>query len=153
LEDLKRFLFCDSAEQQGVIRYTAILLIRLGSLQCRWCGKSGKTSKMKQLQQENGAVVAPRRSWSSWMRERREGWCCFPLPPPRQKRMEQRPRFQVGDDFIGHYILLVGYDPDEDVFYYRDPGFDEELCSMEADLLERARSHSGTDHDTIIIRM
>lgn len=59
----------------------------------------------------------------------------------------------ITDDFIGHYILLVGYDPEDDLFYYRDPGYEDDLCCMDSFTLEQARSHAGTDHDSIIVRL
>lgn len=54
---------------------------------------------------------------------------------------------------MGHYILLIGYDPDKDVFYYRDPGTDAELCVIDGDDLEAARMNDGTDHDVIVARV
>jgi hypothetical protein len=57
------------------------------------------------------------------------------------------------EEFAGHYILFVGYDPDTDGFLYRDPGTMEALCVMDGDEVERARSSPGTDHDVIVVRV
>ncbi|KAI8812718.1 Guanylyl cyclase [Cladochytrium replicatum] len=72
------------------------------------------------------------------------------------RRHHTRPTSKGGDkdeEFVGHYVLLVGYDPEEDIFLYRDPGTTAELCAMSADEMERARCASGTDHDCIVIRV
>ncbi|KAI8801391.1 Guanylylate cyclase-domain-containing protein [Cladochytrium replicatum] len=57
------------------------------------------------------------------------------------------------EEFVGHYVFLVGYDPEEDVFLYREPGTTAELCAMSTDDMEKARCASGTDHDCIVIRV
>ncbi|KAG0308103.1 hypothetical protein BGZ98_008999 [Dissophora globulifera] len=66
------------------------------------------------------------------------------------KSMVQRMR---GFRYIGHFIVLVAYDPTEDIFYYRDPAVLDDLCSISAHDLERARSSSGTDHDCIVVKV
>ncbi|KAF9392860.1 hypothetical protein CPB97_008451 [Podila verticillata] len=58
-----------------------------------------------------------------------------------------------GFRYIGHFIVLVAYDPDEDMFYYRDPAIDDDLCSVTGHDLERARNSSGTDHDCIVVKV
>ncbi|KAF9339201.1 Guanylylate cyclase-domain-containing protein [Linnemannia elongata] len=58
-----------------------------------------------------------------------------------------------GFRYIGHFIVLVAYDANEDMFYYRDPAVNDELCSIAAADLERARNSSGTDHDCIIVKV
>ncbi|KAF9954653.1 hypothetical protein BGZ72_004411, partial [Mortierella alpina] len=52
-----------------------------------------------------------------------------------------------GYRYLGHFITLVAYDPDEDVFYYRDPAVSDDMCSISATDLEHARDSNGTDHD------
>lgn len=54
--------------------------------------------------------------------------------------------------FVGHYILLIGYDCDSDGFLYRDPGTQEPMCIISGKDLELARSSLGTDLDTIIVK-
>ncbi|KAG0261362.1 guanylyl cyclase domain-containing protein 1 [Mortierella polycephala] len=41
----------------------------------------------------------------------------------------------------------LAYDPNTDMFYYRDPAVNDDLCSISASDLDRARNSSGTDHD------
>ncbi|KAF9914195.1 guanylyl cyclase domain-containing protein 1 [Lobosporangium transversale] len=58
-----------------------------------------------------------------------------------------------GFRYIGHFILLVAYEPNTDMFYYRDPAVRDDLCSISASNLERARSSNGTDHDCIVVKV
>ncbi|KAI8587173.1 Guanylyl cyclase [Geranomyces variabilis] len=55
--------------------------------------------------------------------------------------------------FVGHYVLLVGYDARTDRFLYRDPGTAHELCAVDADRLDEARRADGTDCDAIVVRV
>lgn len=58
-----------------------------------------------------------------------------------------------GDDFEGHYILLVGVDVLNDMFYFRDPGSYIDLCYISGEDLEKARNSAGTDHDAIVVKI
>ncbi|PHZ07376.1 uncharacterized protein RHIMIDRAFT_274952 [Rhizopus microsporus ATCC 52813] len=58
-----------------------------------------------------------------------------------------------GYDYLGHFILLIGYDPTEDTFIYRDPAIKDEFCVISADDLNEARQSEGTDHDCIVIKL
>lgn len=53
----------------------------------------------------------------------------------------------------GHFIVLIGFDPNSDCFIYRDPGITEQHCMISMDDFERARRSNGTDEDCIVIRM
>ncbi|KAI9498854.1 Guanylyl cyclase [Zychaea mexicana] len=57
------------------------------------------------------------------------------------------------DDYIGHYIVLIGYDPTEDLFVYRDPANMDDYCTIAADDFDQARQAEGTDHDCIIVKL
>ncbi|KAJ3151973.1 hypothetical protein HDU89_001617 [Geranomyces variabilis] len=59
----------------------------------------------------------------------------------------------AGGGFVGHYVLLVGYDARTDRFLYRDPGTAHELCAVDADRLDEARRADGTDCDAIVVRV
>lgn len=48
---------------------------------------------------------------------------------------------------LGHFIVLIGYDPTEDVFIYRDPAVRDQFCVISADDFDDARQSEGTDHD------
>lgn len=56
-------------------------------------------------------------------------------------------------DFEGHYIVLIGYDRENDMFFFRDPGTDSELCAASGDNLEAAFCCKETDHDMIVVKM
>ncbi|KAG0056369.1 guanylyl cyclase domain-containing protein 1 [Gryganskiella cystojenkinii] len=56
-------------------------------------------------------------------------------------------QWMKGFRYIGHFIVLVAYDPTTDTFYYRDPAIGDDLCSISGLDLEDARNSSGTDHD------
>lgn len=43
--------------------------------------------------------------------------------------------------------MLIGYDPTEDVFIYRDPAVRDQFCVISADDFDDARQSEGTDHD------
>jgi hypothetical protein len=56
-------------------------------------------------------------------------------------------------EFVGHFIVLIGYDPEIDMFFYRDPGSESKLCAIHGDDLEKAYSCQQTDHDLIVVRI
>ncbi|KAJ3236168.1 hypothetical protein HDU81_011100 [Chytriomyces hyalinus] len=57
------------------------------------------------------------------------------------------------EEFVGHYVLFIGYDAKTDGFIYRDPGIEERLCVMSGSAVEFARSGiPGSDHDVIVVR-
>ena len=58
----------------------------------------------------------------------------------------------LGSEFAGHYIVLIGYDKENDMFFYRDPGTDSELCVVGFDNLEQSMSKE-TDYDAIVVRV
>ncbi|KAI9000246.1 Guanylylate cyclase-domain-containing protein [Gaertneriomyces semiglobifer] len=57
------------------------------------------------------------------------------------------------DEFVGHYILLIAYDVENDLFYYRDPGTEQEVCRIRGSQLQAARMADGTDCDVIVMRV
>ncbi|KAI7872177.1 Guanylyl cyclase [Spinellus fusiger] len=56
-------------------------------------------------------------------------------------------------NYIGHFVCLIGYDPTEDVFYYRDPSVIYSYCTVSAKTLDMARRAKETDHDCIVIQL
>ncbi|KAJ3104414.1 hypothetical protein HDU97_009293 [Phlyctochytrium planicorne] len=58
-----------------------------------------------------------------------------------------------GEEFMGHYILMIGYCPESDCFIYRDPGTEEALSVVDAAVFDGARAARGTDHDAIVVRV
>lgn len=55
------------------------------------------------------------------------------------------------ENYAGHYIFLVGFDPDTDEVLYLDPSSDSSIKYISSDILDTARSQPGTDLDVIII--
>lgn len=58
-----------------------------------------------------------------------------------------------GYDYVGHYIVLISYDPTEDVFVYRDPAVNSNYCTILSDDFDRARQAEGTDCDCIVVKL
>jgi hypothetical protein len=54
-------------------------------------------------------------------------------------------------EYAGHYIFLVEFNPIKKIFSYLDPAMDASLITVSFNVLEKARSHIGTDYDIIII--
>eukprot|EP01129_Flabellula_baltica_P017069 TRINITY_DN9347_c0_g1_i1.p1 TRINITY_DN9347_c0_g1~~TRINITY_DN9347_c0_g1_i1.p1 ORF type:complete len:226 (+),score=48.90 TRINITY_DN9347_c0_g1_i1:34-678(+) len=55
-------------------------------------------------------------------------------------------------EFVGHYLVICGYDPNTDEFLYRDPAVpDEEFLRVDSSILHNARTSPGTDEDLIFI--
>ncbi|KAJ3117258.1 guanylyl cyclase domain-containing protein 1 [Phlyctochytrium bullatum] len=75
-----------------------------------------------------------------------------PPPTPSVSAAAGSPTAQL-DEFVGHYVVLVGYDPETDGFLVRDPGTEEGLCFVDAGVLDVARGWAGTDHDAIVVRV
>jgi uncharacterized membrane protein YgcG len=59
--------------------------------------------------------------------------------------------FSGASGFVGHYVLLVGYDAVRDGYYLHDPGRTPEPEFASSSDLHRARVAHGTDEDLIII--
>ncbi|XP_055599302.1 protein GUCD1 [Uranotaenia lowii] len=53
--------------------------------------------------------------------------------------------------YMGHYIVLCGYDMRIEKFLYRNPAFKDKICYMSFEAVERARKACGTDEDVILI--
>ncbi|KAJ3122243.1 hypothetical protein HK098_002982 [Nowakowskiella sp. JEL0407] len=80
--------------------------------------------------------------------------CIPPSQPPNVRTTFRNTSYSTGaSNYVGHYIVIVGYDAEEDRFLYRDPGADSELCVIKASDLEKARCASGTDHDCIVVKV
>ena len=55
--------------------------------------------------------------------------------------------------YIGHYVLLYGYDAHREVFYAKDPATSDEYDEIPRDVLHAARKRFGTDDDVIFMRI
>lgn len=161
IDNLKRFLVSD--------RYCIIALVNINDLRCAACSRvrSGWLSifarpppplTIESADSSAEWVRAGRKLSSGSMAKgsspspsHRSSSCLSPLfscfARPRRYRQIPEP------DFIGHYIVLIGYEPSTDTFLYRDPGTDQKLCGISTPHLEKARGSPGTDHDLIVIKM
>ena len=54
---------------------------------------------------------------------------------------------------LGHYILVVGYNPLIDVFIYKNPGVDTPKCFVPSYVLEKSKSSYGTEGNLIKISL
>ncbi|GJQ10865.1 hypothetical protein GpartN1_g2656.t1 [Galdieria partita] len=53
--------------------------------------------------------------------------------------------------FLGHYVVLWGYCPRKDIFWYSDPASCQRFCTMRSEVLEQCRKSYGTDEDLVIV--
>ena len=53
--------------------------------------------------------------------------------------------------YQGHYILIVGFDPQSREILYRNPTLKDKICYMSYGAFEDARTAYGTDEDVILI--
>ncbi|KAI9301008.1 hypothetical protein BJ944DRAFT_272117 [Cunninghamella echinulata] len=58
-----------------------------------------------------------------------------------------------GNSYLGHFIVLIGYDPIQDMFIYRDPTINSNYCAIPAGIFDKARQSEGTDHDCLVIQL
>ncbi|XP_053688115.1 protein GUCD1 [Sabethes cyaneus] len=65
--------------------------------------------------------------------------------------MELRSCLGLKPAYMGHYIILCGYDQRIRKFMYRNPAFKDKICFMPFEAVERARKVSGTDEDIVLI--
>ncbi|XP_022093278.1 protein GUCD1-like isoform X2 [Acanthaster planci] len=77
------------------------------------------------------------RSESNWQKGCGD---CFPLSHSRK-----------GGSFVGHFIVLCGFDKTKNRFLYRNPGISQELCCCSFSNLDEARQSHGTDEDILFI--
>jgi hypothetical protein len=122
-DNLKRFL--------NLRQYACILLVNLSLLDCMLCDSFFDQASSAG---SNAPLLPSKLACLGWL-----SFCKFKRP--------------TCDDFVGHFIVLIGYDAELDVFYYRDPGKTVARCAIKADVLDLARSCPGTDNDVIIVNM
>ncbi|XP_055535335.1 protein GUCD1 isoform X2 [Wyeomyia smithii] len=65
--------------------------------------------------------------------------------------MDLRSCFGLKSAYMGHYIILCGYDQRIRKFIYRNPAFKNKVCFMSFEAIESARKASGTDEDIVLI--
>mmetsp|Transcript_4504 Transcript_4504/g.5220 ORF Transcript_4504/g.5220 Transcript_4504/m.5220 type:complete len:217 (-) Transcript_4504:304-954(-) len=55
------------------------------------------------------------------------------------------------NEFYGHYILVIGFSYDLDMFFVRDPSSPFPVTLLSEDDFNRSRSFPGTDEDLIVV--
>ncbi|KAI9295248.1 hypothetical protein K502DRAFT_365176 [Neoconidiobolus thromboides FSU 785] len=56
-------------------------------------------------------------------------------------------------EYVGHFIVLIGYEPETDSFIYRDPAASAHFCMISAEDFDLSRQSNGTDNDCIVIKL
>ena len=56
------------------------------------------------------------------------------------------------EKYAGHYIFLLGFDPNTDEVRFLDPSSDSAVKYVSSSILESARSQPGTDKDIILVK-
>lgn len=59
--------------------------------------------------------------------------------------------FGIAQKFIGHYIVLCGFNRNIGRFIFRNPSNNDKLCMISYEKLDCARTDYGTDEDIILI--
>ena len=53
--------------------------------------------------------------------------------------------------YMGHYVVICGYDLEKKCFYYKNPSYDIELCCVSFRSFEDAWHCYGTDSDILFV--
>lgn len=59
--------------------------------------------------------------------------------------------FGLQQKFIGHYIVLCGFNKNNGRFIFRNPSNGDKICMISFEKLDSARTDYGTDEDIILI--
>lgn len=143
LENLQSFLFCPSLDDlYDHHQFVCIILINARLLGCKLCGDvDGSPVRVLGTQVKEARYLTD----GFWQRVKRFCGSCSTTTLRKSEKKEE--------EFIGHYIVLFAYDSRCDLFYYRDPGLENEICCVSSSVLEKSRCSRGTDHDTIIVKI
>ncbi|EKX39016.1 hypothetical protein GUITHDRAFT_114894 [Guillardia theta CCMP2712] len=61
------------------------------------------------------------------------------------------PSVGIDTGFVGHYVILIAYHTEKQMFEIADPGVEAERRLIQKDALEHARKQHGTDEDLLVI--
>ncbi len=83
--------------------------------------------------------------------------CCFGTSASfDEEALERRVQSELvrasRSKFLGHFVVLVGYDSMRQRIFYRNPASSKQLCFTTYICFEVARRSFGTDQDIIFIR-
>jgi len=56
-----------------------------------------------------------------------------------------------GTPYRGHYIVICGYNPKQDVYLFKNPSGDRPVCYVPAALIEESRKSFGTQQNIILV--
>lgn len=56
-----------------------------------------------------------------------------------------------GNPYRGHYILIIGYNAQQDVYLYKNPDCEKEICFVPAKVLHKSRKSYGTQQNVIFV--
>lgn len=54
-------------------------------------------------------------------------------------------------DYCGHFIVVIGYNTEKKLIYYRNPASDKQISITTESYFEEARKAFGTDEDILFI--
>jgi len=57
----------------------------------------------------------------------------------------------TSDSYLGHYVVVVGYEATQGAFLVRDPASASPLVLVSDERLEAARKAFGTDEDILLV--
>ncbi|KAF2072253.1 hypothetical protein CYY_006429 [Polysphondylium violaceum] len=82
--------------------------------------------------------------------------CCSSCVKPSRSTFHYQSTNTTTNDnddsiFMGHFIILIGFDDILDQIIYIDPSSNNDRCVMDVKDIDRARLKPGTDMDTIFI--
>ena len=74
---------------------------------------------------------------------------CLPLLP--RARASSSRGHSPRSGYVGHYILITGYDESRRGYYIKDPAKSPDADFVPSEAVDRARRSHGTDEDLVII--
>lgn len=97
----------------------------------------------QRFEQGCSAAAERRRKLGRGMEEGEEG--------ALQRLPHSLPPSGIDRGFVGHYVVLVAYEEEEQVFEVSDPGVAADRRIIDRNALELARKRHGTDEDLLVI--
>jgi len=59
----------------------------------------------------------------------------------------------TGTPYRGHYIVICGYNPKEDIYIFKNPSADCSFCYIPSSLIEQSRKSFGTQQNIILVEL
>jgi hypothetical protein len=79
--------------------------------------------------------------------------CCFSYTNNNNNdnKEDVNKKVQSKNNYLGHFIVLIGYDDLRNIIFYRNPATNKKLSITSYNNLEMARKSYGTDQDILFI--